>query len=187
MMYEDYLQNQLRDVHSVIKVLLMSMEEIENIGDSIAGARMVWFTGVGKSAHVARRAADTLASFTFDAHFLDPVAALHGDMGRVDTTEDLVIIVSDSGKTREIVEFGNRLDATCVLVTSSDDRQGYADYVLTYPRETHTVNAPLGTIVAQDIILNTLIIKAVGKRHGTAFAANEAFDRNHPRTRHAHK
>jgi arabinose-5-phosphate isomerase len=64
-------------------------------------ARVV-VTGMGKSGHVARKVASTLASTGTPAFFLHPGEAGHGDLGMI-TATDLVIALSNSGETPEIV------------------------------------------------------------------------------------
>jgi arabinose-5-phosphate isomerase len=58
--------------------------------------------GMGKSGHVARKVASTLASTGTPAFFLHPGEAGHGDLGMI-TATDLVIALSNSGETPEIV------------------------------------------------------------------------------------
>jgi arabinose-5-phosphate isomerase len=59
-------------------------------------------TGMGKSGHVARKVASTLASTGTPAFFLHPAEAGHGDLGMI-TQADLVIALTNSGETPEIV------------------------------------------------------------------------------------
>ena len=59
-------------------------------------------TGMGKSGHVARKVASTLASTGTPAFFLHPAEAAHGDLGMI-TQADLVIALTNSGETPEIV------------------------------------------------------------------------------------
>ena len=59
-------------------------------------------TGMGKSGHVAHKIAATLASTGTPAFFLHPAEASHGDLGMV-TAQDLVLALSNSGQTEEIV------------------------------------------------------------------------------------
>lgn len=58
--------------------------------------------GVGKSGHVGRKMAATFASTGTPAFFIHPVEAKHGDMGMV-TSKDVVILISNSGETEEII------------------------------------------------------------------------------------
>jgi arabinose-5-phosphate isomerase len=59
-------------------------------------------TGMGKSGHIARKVASTLASTGTPAFFLHPAEAGHGDLGMI-THADLVIALTNSGETPEIV------------------------------------------------------------------------------------
>jgi arabinose-5-phosphate isomerase len=59
-------------------------------------------TGMGKSGHIARKIAATLASTGTPAFFVHPGEASHGDMGMI-TPEDVVIALSNSGEVNEIV------------------------------------------------------------------------------------
>jgi arabinose-5-phosphate isomerase len=64
-------------------------------------ARVV-VTGMGKSGHVARKIAATLASTGTPAFFLHPAEAGHGDLGMI-TRSDVVLALSNSGETPELV------------------------------------------------------------------------------------
>ncbi len=57
--------------------------------------------GVGKSGHVARKIAATLASTGAPAQYVHPSEASHGDLGMI-TTDDAVLALSRSGETREL-------------------------------------------------------------------------------------
>ena len=61
-------------------------------------------TGVGKSGHIGRKIAATLASTGTPAFFLNPLDAYHGDLGMV-TEQDVVIAISYSGATDELLRF----------------------------------------------------------------------------------
>ncbi len=58
-------------------------------------------TGMGKSGHIGRKIAATLASTGTPAFFVHPGEASHGDLGMI-TEKDLVIAISNSGKSTEI-------------------------------------------------------------------------------------
>lgn len=58
-------------------------------------------TGMGKSGHIARKIAATLASTGTPAFFLHPGEASHGDLGMI-TQEDVVIALSNSGESAEV-------------------------------------------------------------------------------------
>ena len=59
-------------------------------------------TGMGKSGHIAGKIAATLASTGTPAFFMHPGEASHGDLGMI-TPQDIVIALSNSGETEEIV------------------------------------------------------------------------------------
>ncbi len=59
-------------------------------------------TGMGKSGHVGRKISATLASAGTPSFFLHPGEASHGDMGMI-TSEDVVLAISNSGDTSEIL------------------------------------------------------------------------------------
>ena len=58
--------------------------------------------GMGKSGHIARKIAATLASTGTPAFYVHPGEASHGDMGMI-TANDVVLAISNSGKTSEVV------------------------------------------------------------------------------------
>ncbi|MBQ9488099.1 MAG: KpsF/GutQ family sugar-phosphate isomerase [Selenomonadaceae bacterium] len=82
-------------------------------------------TGMGKSGHVGRKIAATFASTGTPAFFLHPAEAYHGDLGMV-TENDIVIAISNSGESSEIVNIlpiirriGAQIIAMCGRRTSS--------------------------------------------------------------------
>lgn len=82
-------------------------------------------SGIGKSGHVARKIAATMASTGTPAFFVHPAEASHGDLGMV-TPEDVVIALSNSGESAELVAIvpllkrhGTRLIAITGVSTST--------------------------------------------------------------------
>lgn len=59
-------------------------------------------TGMGKSGHIGRKIAATLASTGTPAFFVHPAEALHGDLGMI-TPDDVVLALSNSGENDEIL------------------------------------------------------------------------------------
>ena len=77
-------------------------------------------SGMGKSGHVGRKVAATLASTGTPAFFVHPAEASHGDLGMI-TTDDAVIALSNSGETPElsdIIAFTRRFEIPLIGVTS---------------------------------------------------------------------
>ena len=73
--------------------------------EAIRGCKgKVVVTGVGKSGHIGSKIAATLASTGVPAFFLNPLDAYHGDLGML-SSEDLVLAISYSGATEELLRF----------------------------------------------------------------------------------
>ena len=77
----------------------------------------VVFTGVGKSGHIAEKLAATFASVGIPSFFMHATEAVHGDLGMV-TSEDLVIAISNSGKTTEVLKILPVLHAKKIKMVS---------------------------------------------------------------------
>ncbi|MNZ67696.1 Arabinose 5-phosphate isomerase KdsD [compost metagenome] len=79
--------------------------------------------GMGKSGHVGRKIAATLASTGTTAFFVHPAEASHGDMGMI-TRDDVVLALSNSGSTAEIVTLLpliKRMGITLISMTGKPD------------------------------------------------------------------
>lgn len=73
-----------------------------------AGSGAVVVSGLGKSGLIGRKLSATFASTGTPSHFLHPVEALHGDLGRV-RRGDVVLMLSYGGNTEELVTLGELL------------------------------------------------------------------------------
>lgn len=85
-----------------------------------AAAGKVVCAGVGKSGHVARKMAATLASTGTPAQYIHPTEASHGDMGMIGR-DDVVIILSKSGEAPELsdmIAYARRFDIPLVALTA---------------------------------------------------------------------
>ncbi len=77
--------------------------EFEQAADIILGSKgRVILTGMGKSGIIGRKIAATLNSTGTPSLFLHPAEAIHGDLGMV-TADDIVIAISNSGYTKEVI------------------------------------------------------------------------------------
>ncbi len=107
--------------------------------DLILGARgRVIVTGLGKSGHIGRKIAATLASTGTPAFFVHAAEASHGDLGMI-TPDDVIIALSWSGETAELknlITYSRRFRIGLVGVTSeAGSTLGAAsDVVLTLPK-----------------------------------------------------
>jgi len=93
--------------------------------------------GVGKSGHIARKIAATLASTGTPAQFVHPVEASHGDLGMIGS-EDAILALSNSGETAEfadIVAYSRRCNIPLIAITGGarSTLAAAADTVLLLP------------------------------------------------------
>ena len=86
-----------------------------------SGGRVV-VSGIGKSGHIARKLAATLASTGTPAFFVHPAEASHGDLGMI-TAADVVVMLSNSGESDELLLLTphlKRQGAKIVALTGND-------------------------------------------------------------------
>jgi arabinose-5-phosphate isomerase len=80
----------------------------------------VILTGIGKSGHIARKIASTMASTGTLSMYVHPVEASHGDLGMI-TSRDVIIMISNSGETpelRAILDYAKRFAVKIIAMTS---------------------------------------------------------------------
>lgn len=90
-------------------------------------------TGIGKSGHIARKIAATLASTGTPAFFVHPGEASHGDMGMI-TAEDAVVALSNSGRSPELITLLPQLKRLGIPLVSMT---GVADSPLAEAADAH--------------------------------------------------
>ncbi len=102
------------------KVVELIYEHVHQRGGKIIAS------GMGKAGHVANHMATTLSSTGTPALFLHPSEAQHGDMGII-RENDVLLVLSNSGKTREIlelVELAHMLHAKVPVVIITGNTEG---------------------------------------------------------------
>ncbi len=140
-------------------------------------------TGIGKSGHVARKIAATLASTGSPAFFLHPAEASHGDLGMI-TRIDLVLALSNSGETPEILLLLPHLTRLAVpliaMVGKSDSTLGRSAAVVldvSVPEEACPLNlAPTASTTAALAMGDALAVAVLEARGFTELD----FARSHP-------
>ena len=91
------------EADAVKKLINHIDDEFETIVNAILDCNgRVIVTGMGKSGHVGRKIAASLASTGTPSFFMHPAEAFHGDLGMV-TANDMVLAISNSGESNEIV------------------------------------------------------------------------------------
>ena len=139
--------------------------------------------GMGKSGHVGRKIAATLASTGTPAMFVHPAEASHGDLGMV-TAHDVVLAISNSGESAEltaILPVLKRLGAPLIAITGHPQSTlaRHADVALdcSVEREACPLNlAPTASTTAQLALGDALAVALLDAR---GFRA-EDFARSHP-------
>ncbi len=139
--------------------------------------------GMGKSGHIGRKIAATLASTGTPAMFVHPAEASHGDLGMV-TAADLVLAISNSGESQEmaaILPVLKRLGTPVIAMTGSHQSTmaEHADIWLdtAVDKEACPLNlAPTASTTAQLALGDALAVALLDAR---GFRA-EDFARSHP-------
>ena len=144
--------------------------------ETIRAARgRVIVTGMGKSGHVARKIAATLASTGTPAFFVHAADASHGDLGMI-TSDDVMLALSWSGETEELKDLINysrrfRIALIAVTVNLESTLGKAADIVLVLPsaREACPHNlAPTTSSLMQLALGDALAIALLESRGFTA-------------------
>ncbi len=115
------LQTEIEGLKDLSKSLDESFSRALEILTGVTGRVVV--TGMGKSGHVARKIAATLASTGTPALFVHPAEASHGDLGMIKRRDDAVIALSNSGETTELadlVEYTKRFAIPLIAITGGD-------------------------------------------------------------------
>ncbi|WP_146594424.1 KpsF/GutQ family sugar-phosphate isomerase [Novipirellula galeiformis] len=117
-------------------------------------------TGVGKAGLVGKKLVATLASTGTPAHFLHPAEAVHGDLGRV-RSSDVVWAISNSGRSEEVVRIAAHLrehSAGLIAITASNDNPLSAAANCTVAIGKHNEACPNGLAPTS----STAVMMAVG-------------------------
>jgi arabinose-5-phosphate isomerase len=139
--------------------------------------------GMGKSGHIGRKIAATLASTGTPAMFVHPAEASHGDLGMV-LKEDIVLAISNSGESEEltsILPVLKRIGVNIIAITANQDSTlgRHANWVMecAVEREACPLNlAPTASTTVQLAIGDALAVALLEAR---GFKADD-FARSHP-------
>lgn len=140
-------------------------------------------TGMGKSGHISRKVAATMASTGTPAFFLHPADAGHGDMGMI-TRRDVVVALSNSGTTPELltlIPLIKRLAVPLIAMTGSHQsllaEQAAVHLDISVSKEACPLNlAPTASTSAQLAMGDALALAVSAARGFTA----EDFALSHP-------
>lgn len=105
-------------------------------------------SGIGKSGYIARKISSSFSSTGMPSFYLHPAEANHGDLGTI-TSNDLVIILSNSGETRELMNIADYCQNFCIKIAiitmySNSTLASKSDFILTIPQseEASKIGAP---------------------------------------------
>ncbi|MBN9063096.1 MAG: KpsF/GutQ family protein [Rhizobiales bacterium 65-9] len=129
-------------------------------------------TGMGKSGHVARKIAATLASTGTPSHFVHPAEASHGDLGMIQK-DDAILALSWSGEAKEladIVRYSRRFNVLLIAMTANAESAlgCEADIRLVLPKATEACPNGLAptTSTTMQLALGDAIAVALLKARG---------------------
>jgi len=157
--------NQLQKVKSLLS------ESFDQVVDLLNNSEQIVLTGVGKSGYIGKKINATMLSYGLPTIFLDPVEALHGDLGLV-KDGSTVILLSKSGTTDELINLYPYLKSrNCKLVSIVGNSKSFlaqnSDFFLdvTVEKESCPFNlAPTNSTTVTLVMGDALAIALVKKK-----------------------
>ena len=163
----------LRTINSEIDTIKMLRDNLDssltlalNILQNAKGKIII--TGMGKSGHIGKKIAASLASTGTPSFFVHPAEASHGDLGMI-TEDDVVIAISNSGESKELVDILNyckRFGIKLITITKNSESTlaKSGDVLLQLPNNGEATplglaptNSTTATLVLGDILTTCLI------------------------------
>jgi arabinose-5-phosphate isomerase len=172
------------DIAAGKRVFTLAADAIAALGETLNGEfsraldvilavqGRVIVSGMGKSGHIARKIAATLASTGTPAYFIHPAEASHGDLGMV-TRDDALIMLSNSGETQELADlitFAKRFSIPLIGIASKAESAllQAADVALLLPKAPEA--CPMGlaptTSTTMQLVLGDALAVALMERRG---------------------
>lgn len=150
-------------------------------------------SGMGKAGQIGMNMATTFSSTGTPAYFLHPSEAQHGDLGLV-RTHDLMLLISNSGKTRELVELveltkGLVPEMPFIVITSNPEselaQKGTVCLLTGAPKEvcalglTPTTSTTMMTVIGDLLVVSTMkrinfSNKEYAKRHHGGYLGSKS-------------
>lgn len=179
----DVIETEAEALTAIARRLDADFARACEIVQAVQGKGRVVVTGMGKSGHIGNKIAATLASTGTPSFFVHPGEASHGDLGMI-TPDDVVITISNSGETEEILtilpiikRMGVKLIALVGRRDSSLGRQADAILDAGIDREACPHNlAPTSSTTAALAVGDALAVALLKRRGFTP----EDFARSHP-------
>jgi len=173
----------LSESESLVELSNNLPSDFDNIVEYIINFKgRIILTGIGKSGYIAHKIAASFASTGTAAFYLHPAEASHGDLGMV-TGDDLVIMLSNSGETKElfdIMKYCKRFAIKVVAMTMNINSTiaTNSDFLLLIPttQEASHIAAPTTSSLIM-LSLGDALITAVHEAKGFS---NDDFRIYHP-------
>lgn len=192
----DLEKKSAQDRESALRTINTEIEAVSRLKDSVALKNLtealdlmqnsegrIIVTGMGKSGHIGKKIAASLASTGTPSFFVHPAEASHGDLGMI-TEQDVVIAISNSGESKELVDIINyckRFGIKIIAITkNSQSSLGNAgDVVLELPK--YEEACPLGlaptSSTTATLVLGDILTVGLIDRKGFS---KEEFNDRHP-------
>jgi len=105
----------------LLKTILLSKNENNNI----------YITSIGKNKYIAEKCISTWNSLGIKIYYIDPIECFHGSFGLLNKN-DIIIILSNSGNTKELLDFSKYIKDKCISIIISQNKNNlikeYTDY-----------------------------------------------------------
>ena len=181
---------------SAIKTIDSEIDTINHLKDSVKAENLtkaldfmqnskgrIIITGMGKSGHIGRKIAASLASTGTPSFFVHPAEASHGDLGMI-TEDDVVVAISNSGESRELIDilnyckrFGIKLIAVTKNAESSLGKAGDVVLELPYNGEACPLGLAPTSSTTATLVLGDILTVGMIERKGFS---KEDFNDRHP-------
>ena len=186
----------VKDRESAIRTIDTEIDAISKLKNSVALENLtsaldlmqnstgrIIITGMGKSGHIGKKIAASLASTGTPSFFVHPAEASHGDLGMI-TENDVVVAISNSGESKELVDIINyckRFGIKIIAITKNPESSlgKAADIVLELPN--YGEACPLGlaptSSTTSTLVLGDILTVGLIERKGFS---KEDFNLRHP-------
>lgn len=156
-------------------------EKVVSLCENVKGRVIV--SGMGKSGHVGRKIAATLASTGTRASYVHPGEASHGDLGMI-SQDDIILALSNSGETPELgdlLSYARRFTIPLIAITagSTSTLAKAADFLLSLPQVTEACNITNAPTTSTTLMMALGDALAVAILRAKGFTASD-FHTYHP-------
>ena len=124
-----------KEIETLVKLRKELPLELSNVLDVLENIKgRVIITGMGKSGHIGKKIAASLASTGTPSFFIHPSEASHGDLGMI-TNFDVIIAISNSGEAKELLDilnYSKRFNIKLISITKNPKSTlgNFSDFIL---------------------------------------------------------